>query len=654
MSCQITYNGQILDQVRITEYRIENPASHDNPSTGILRHYLSGEALIYKKEDANSTMDLWKFRLTEYLNTPRKPLKIEMIDAEGSSWVAIDTTGGAYTTHDEQYGPFIRANVTEITGTNAAMVNFTIEFAYSGDSLNRIRSFYCATTFTIDEVGRTTIRKVGSLQMAAFDGPSPRNPAPRNDNRAQGWGTDSRSDVVTDFVTSNGVGGFYPDLFRRFISGNMYRGFRRMRQEYAQDESRTRLLFDITDQEFTRSLPAPARVGDCHFTFERELSGTNAIGIKHFIATVEGDRGVTSGALLTLCIRLSQNRIDYVNDVILKIRVTESGMLSKNEITFEVIANATSTQTFNAVADPDSPSKGNGSLIDQSLLLKNILSPITLQGGTFEFVPAFQPDAYGGALIVRVTPGAFSHKDLPAFGSQYPIGASTTILESQDPVVYQFPAAYFDGVVGQESPDSIGNIYIPKGSPAVPTGPNKGDLQKNTKDSNPTPNLQSKGGRKIKVNSNIVLVPGISPDAKPVIFQVGSPVVEVTEFLDGAKKNESPSRVFSEKSAGSVVASLGYSLSSGTPDLNGNRVLSAAFDRTVLITAAGDFDAGGTSVSQPGFKQVTDSFNEQPVTLVVFNPAEADLVLPKDETQGEASGFNQPNYTVGTEETYLA
>jgi hypothetical protein len=675
MSTTVLYNTVLLEQVRIMEYRVESPANFESPHTGILQHFVTGEALVFVDNDFSP--QAFRSLVINKLNVPRKQMKIEVEDSNQSpttKYTLFDNT--VYTENfDEAHGPFFSAQVTAITGTRCLLVNFTAQWTESGDSLNAIRSYYCVSSFSIDEIGNVTLRKTGSLQIRAKENfTPPMGVAPRNQDRAGVsntgvyFGDSVRSDVVTDFITSNISGnvGQFPDCYRRFAAGNLYPGFRRIRQEYAIDESRTRLIFDITDQEFTRGLPAPAKVGNCSFTYERSLDGkTSAIGTKHFIASVKGDKFVTAGALLTLCIRLSQNRIDYAKDVIQRIRVTEENMLTENSISYEVLALSASSQAFVATSGDNTEDRsGQVSPVDTSLLLKNILSPVKLSGGKFVFTPAKMPDAYGNSLIVRVTPYAFDHHDTQSLSSASFSLPSTFQIPNDEgsglqPVIYLFPGGYFDASEGQAN-DTTGNEdaiyrYIPpKTEPYVPAGPNKGDLEKNKRNPNssetPNPNFSSKGGRKINVRSGIVICPPVSPSAKSRVFQVAAPMAVYTDFIDGSKKNEPPNRSIGDVPGGSVVTDMNYSFTSGTSDLNGNRIMAAGYDRTVAISCPGDFPGTGESPTQPAFELQDRTYQGETYRIVTFNPKS--ILMPSDETQGQ----NQPAYTdgLGSPEGYLA
>jgi hypothetical protein len=665
----------LLRQVRIMEHRIDSPSGFDNPSTGIMRHTITGEALVFKEQgeygqNPNRSSQNFLIKMKEVLNTPRLPLRISVVgDGQNNRFDIIDTTAANARTQDDLGGPFFRASIVQITGTNTLLVNFTIEFAQASNnsSGNRIRSFFCQSTFSIDEVGMTTIRKTGSIQLVSrpsYDRTANRIAPLATDkagapntatlrNRYPG-GDDIRTDVVVDFVTSAGAGDF-ADYYRRLVSGNLYRGFRRIRQEYAIDETRTRMMFDITDQEFSRGLPAPARVGDCSYTFERSLNENQILGIKHFIASVKGDRNVAPGALLTLCIRLSQNRIDYKNDLITTVRVSEQNMLTENSITFEIMATATSAQVFTPTSSDgnngDAPTNaGSGTIVDESLLLKNILSPIKMagSGGVFQFTPAPQADSYGSALIVRVTPSAYDHQSVDATTLALP---TTRQLSEENPVIYQFPNAVFDSIEGQQ-PDGI-NRYIDKYKPFVERGPNRGDSQvipENPEDRERQKRekvLHSKGNRSVKVDTGIIRVPSVSGSGGDAIFQISAPFISIDENQNSARMNVAPQRLIEERSSntGSFLTQYSFAGTSGSPDLNGNRVLSANFGRSSIQTCPTDVPANsGSSPTNPEFQRVTAQLNGRSYSLIRYYPTTFDM--PNDETQGRDEA-SRPSYTAG-------
>lgn len=659
---KVTYNGVVLDQTRIIEYSIDNGATADNPTVGPYTHVIRGEALIQNVDGDGMSNDNFMLKLRGLLNQPRKPLQI-WIDQGNQP----GQTGKHYlvnlATADERGGPFFRANITEITGTSSLLVNFTAEwtqtvgqagvpFSLTDPIPNLVRSFYTTAQFTIDQTGRTTIRKTGSLQLAFVpkmnsngvlisgrprDTSGSRNDAPGG---VYNVGDIYRNDIVLDFLVSGGTNMDHADYYRRIVAGNLYRGFRRVRQEYAIDESRCRLIFDITDEESFRGLPAPAKVADCNYAFRRALGDDGAaMGQKMFSAEIEGDKNVSPGALLTLAIRLSQNRIDYAEDLITEIKVAEVGMLTRNAISFEVMALATSIQNYN-------PTEESSTLVpdQKALLLKNILTPIELGNDqVFRFYEAWMPDEYGASLILRVSPGAYSPLDKANDPEGRSIQPSTIQLKEGNPAIYLFPDAVFDAYTEQQLGPGDGIFrYIKPLAYRVKSGPNKGDLKKASDKDRTEPTLNPKNGVKYTVHTGIVECPSISPNGDTVIFQIGAPRVEQTRYSDGSRKNTPPENQIGDLPVNSQVSRRSVSVTSGQPDVNGNRVMTAGYDETICTRYRADLNAQGVSASDSNFKKVDAVVNGQTVSLLVWVPD--NLPLPADPNQDISPAFTYPTY----------
>ena len=657
---KVIYNTVVLDQVRIIEYAIDNGANADNPAVAPYTHMIRGEALVQNVSGEETSNANFINKLRGLLNQPRKPLVIKIDDGSlaGPTLQYLANLPGP----DERGGPFFRANVTEITGTRSLLVNFTAEWTQTLNALgvpfdfavanpNMVRSFYTTAQFTVDQTGRTIIRKTGSLQVkfkpdfvnsvvSVANLPTDRSGVSDTPMVGQLYmpiGDGFRNDVIVDWLVSNNVNQNQADYFRRAVSGNMYRGFRRVRQEYAVDESRCRLLFDITDEESFRGLPAPAKIADCNYAFRRALGEDGAaMGQKMFSAEIEGDKDVSPGALLTLAIRLSQNRIDYAKDLITEVKVAEIGMLTRNAISFEVMALATSIQNY-------SPDQESSSLIPEqkSLLLKNILSPVVLADNeVFRFTEAEMPDAYGASRIIRVTPNAYS--PLNDQNSQASFDPSTIAIKESNPVVYIFPYATFDAYENQaDAGDGIWR-YIQPLDKRVKSGPNKGDMKRASQGNRPEPTLNPKNGSKVVVHTGIVECPSVSPNGATVVFQVGSPRVEQTRFSDGSRKNLPPENQIGDLPVNSQVSRRSVSVTSGQPDINGNRVYSAAYDETICTRYRGDLGATGASASDPNFKMTERTVNGETINILAWVPTE--VPLPDDPNQGTQSGFEYPKY----------
>ena len=713
----------LISDVRIIEYSVNNRATKDNPNLRGLESRIEIEA-IYRARDL-SELSSFQTYMTDYglsfaevqrkkhfITSKSLALYIIMdpskAEADAPNHVIVDTRGTYI--QSIQNGPFVKSTVTQIAGTTTLLLRMTIEWTASPGidpySSSGILSFYTRASFSIDETGSTTIRRTGMLETSRWNkeahaplpglprgfpynpedkagsrndiprpNPNPLAPAPQGDS----W----RNDVVLDQITDKTAREYilHADFLRNFVAGNLYSGFRRIAQEYAVDESGYRLLFDITDRDFHRSLPAPARVGNCHYTFERSIDDKNqALGIKHFIASVKGDRDVTIGALLTLCIRLSQNRIDYVNDLIIKARITEENMLTENSITFEVAAKATSGQLFTPAASGNNSSAGTSTLVNYNHL-KNILSTIPMPNGvsgapqSFQFVPAEMPSAYGVSNIIRVVTSPY----IPAGGTTNPAEKDASTLQPKEKTLgatYIFTNAVFDRFLDSETtPEEDERFRYSDWSirnPNVPTGPNKGDAaagsakkrvtgQNGSTASTDTPPNEidsayaSNGYTTNRIETGIIEVPAVSFEGKTKVFQIGMPRVTREDVVEASAKNRAPKRRFNDAAPNSVARGFDINVSSGSPDLNGNRVLSAVMTRQSVIVPPPDLptEGVGPSESDPSWEVVDRNFEGETVRIVQYNPKK--VPLPPSETQGNTDPRTQPDYTKGlSSEGYLA
>jgi hypothetical protein len=685
----------VIKEVRITEFSMNTVANKENPRHQGLECRVAGEALWHGGNEEESAATVLVGRIRNYTTKPQPNVKLYIkmdrtsaVADSPRNWVIYDFQSE---NRDLQFGPYLKIDATQIVGTNAVVIRFTMEWTQSRFTTEPILNFYVRSTFSVDETGATTIRKSGSLEVsqAAFqygqypalpDGridyptdnagspnsvkrlspPNPLLPSPAGD----AW----RNDIVLDKVPEFNEPYSHPDYFRMWVAGNLYPGFRRISQEYAVDESGRRLIFDVMDKEFHRGLPAPARVGNCQFTFERSIDDQNqALGIKHFIASVKGDRNVTAGALLALCIRLSQNRIDYANDLVVKARVTEENMLTENAITFEVAAKATSLQTFTPGATSGSTTGGSSSLVPQGgYLLRNILSPITIPssgGGVqrFDFVPAQMPFEYGTSGIIRYVTDPYGRDDIPRDPASTQVIGREYQLEdgSYYGTTYFFPNSVFDILDENQDESQLDPRFRYRriDKLGVPIGPNAGDVaaasdsnktetEKNA-DSNDIANaFDSKQYSNYSVRTGIVDCPPVSGNAPTKVFQLCAPRVMKNDVVQAAAKNRAPKRPFDElpSSQPALVGSFDINVSSGTPDINGNRVLTSVMTRDSRLLPPSDLpSAAGPSPTNPDWRVVSQGTGESAFLVVQYNPQT--VRMPDSETQGVNTVDSRPSYT---------
>lgn len=686
--------------VRITQYSANTVANKEMPHNQAIEHKIDLEIVHQKpaseSQGAISTMEAFFRDYDVTMRTPRpKALLYVIVDPSkpvdiGPNVMILNSGRFLGNPEVSRFGPFIKTNVTQIAGTSTIVIQMTIEWTAASPDQNSVLSFYTKAQFSIDETGATTIRKTGRLEVhlppytdsrdrlpfpilptvsdtsgtpntVPRPNPNPLAPPPAGDM----W----RNDVVVDKMDS-GLVWEYPDYFRMFVAGNMYPGFRRVSQEYAIDESGSRLLFDVVDKEFFGNLPAPARVGNCQYTFERSIDDKNqAIGIKHFIASVKGDKNVTAGALLALCIRMAQNRIDFQNDLIVKARVTQENMLTENAITFEIAAKATSLQVFTPAGGAGGSTSTSTGSITGTVPLGNILANIQTPQGVFQFVPAEMPFEYGVSGIIRVVTSPFPETDQNALIRDLNKRSSTIQIDpnyylgERRGVTYIFSDQVFDRFLQDGNPPADADLrfrykdWIPT---QVPRGPNDGDgKQASAGETGDDPTIASayasNGYSSSKIHTGLIEVPAVAFGAKSKVFQCSAPRVSRIEMVEAAAKNRAPKRVFDDLKANSVVGVMDVNVSSGVPDLNGNRVLSSVMTREVTLVPPPDLptDGTGASPSDPSWEVVNKTFEGETVRIVQYNPKA--VPMPPSETQGIAPNYTPPSYTEGiSPQAYLA
>ena len=126
-------------------------------------------------------------------------------------------------------------------------------------------------------------------------------------------------------------------------------------------------------------------------------------------------------------------------------------------------------------------------------------------------------------------------------------------------------------------------------------------------------------------------------------------------MVEASAKNRAPKRLFDDLKANSIVGAMDVNVSSGTPDLNGNRILSSVMTREVTLVPPPDLPAEGVgaSPSDPSWEVVNRTFEGETVRIVQYNPKS--IPMPPSENQGIAPNYTPPSYTEGiTPQAYLA
>ena len=685
-SISLSYNGYSdFKNVRVGRYEHVSDAGPEKPGRGPTRHVIGGDAIVTFSGTSTDSIQTKIDTLSAKLNRNGGILTVTTVDTNGSSHAFVSIAEG-----DDKTGPYASVRITEIIGANnVALVQWSFEWfatLQGAANLSLVREFVCIASFEIDAVGMTTITRTGHITMKKASGSAPTTvqlfPTTSATPSVSGTypngyaSTWNRSDAVKDYphnASGTDPTDKWPEQYRRMAAGNLYPGFRRIRQQYATDESRTRMVFSIVDQEFARGLPAPCRAGSVNFSFERSLpvggDSSNAMGQKKFSCVVQGPTNVAPADLLILAIRLSQKRIFwsrtlvgstyYAADLIQRIHVSEIEMLDQNAISFEVDAlGGANTNTGIGASGASSVQTGQPFAVPN--LLGNILDALTIthkteagSGGgtsTFTFSVASQTDAYGEFGVYRITPSWYD----PEQAISDKTWTTTQVLASADKVnaTYIFPNAVFDSHYSaaftadtQKLPLGRDNAKHRRDDAGAPGSSGVNDYQS-------APYMHIKSVERRSTQTHIIPVPSQSLTGADLKFQTRKPVTIVHQRAQMVRMNLSPSREFLAKEPGAVVLHEEFVTHSGTSDTVNNRLMVATHERIYAISDNGStttnfYSSGGYRQFWPNKTAISDSF--------VASDAQAtgDVNLPKIATRDPQDGDPTFKYSFGSPEAWV-
>lgn len=597
----LSYGGfSTFSQVRIGRFEHLTDASAEKPSRGITKHIIEGDAIITAAPGV--TIEQRIATVSNLLSKNGLALIVRITEQDGTTNHDIVNIEG-----DDRTGPIPSARIVEIIGTGTALVQFSFEWnaTYAtGATLSIVKEFVMQARFTIDTIGNTTLTRTGYIVLnkssgSVLDPPSfPTRPATASAATAPAYGYSSvatHRDKVADYPKppAGTPTNAFPEEYRRLVAGNLFPGFRREGQEFGTDETRTRMVFTVTDKEYPRGMPAPVRSADVNFEYERSIGGgeKNAIGTKRFIATLSGGPQASPVDLLVVAIRLSQNRIffstqtvggvTYKPDLITRIAVRELDMLNSNTIQFEVEAQGNSilAAAFGAGTVPQgTPFKSGGLLI-------NLLSDLSIApaGGaaiTFTFSPTSYPDAFGNFGAYRVTPNWYD----PELTEDQKVWNTTVVLAAaeKESVVYEFPVAFFDAVINTAADSQ--RVHLGKDNSKT-----RKDVASASGPDNPYLSLSSM--ERHAVASHMCVIPSQDLAAADQAFQIRKPLTVVTQHMEATRMNAAPERSLLPMPANAVIVEEDFPVHGGVADTANNRIMAAVFTRTFVIMDPGGTDA---------------------------------------------------------------
>lgn len=537
----IQYNSYALQNVTIDRYDSEPVFADDDITLITVRHVLAGTALIAGATDA-------AFK-TEYdsalqkLMEPRKNLTIEFDDdADGLSKVVI----GSISAPDELDGPKAKFSINKMIGARSAIITFEIEwnkYEPASGSVQDILAHWWRSSFSYDSIGRATYTVAGTLITNAT-----------TDNTTSG-------DISNPIDNLDIFAGRNADAYRLAVTPPVPGGFRRDQQEYAIDESGSRLIYTISFKEVARDLPSPARAGNGTLTWASSIRGDGLIGRKTFDIELEGRPDANASDLLAAAVNVSKTYIIWgpgqtvgkgaTNgvDIIESIRVEERDIFNSVNISLRVTA--LSPRGVEAIGIPNAS------------LLSDVVEGIDEKYSGGDISP------YGASAImsIRRTLRASTYTDI----DHAEIEALADGESDLDPSgyvdlassIYKFPDRVFD--------EFIAEVVPPEGGRE--TAIDALDHQKN-------PYIEVRLNETIDVvDTGMVALEPRASLVDGIRYQVRRPIVMLISDCTCSRVGVPPDRKFLKLPAGSMLRSDRMMASSARIDGNGNTIYTTAFRR---------------------------------------------------------------------------
>lgn len=683
-SVSLSYNGfSSFKNVRITRFEHVPDTSPERAGRGVTRHIMEGDAIVQFSGSGSESIQTKMATLAASLNRQGRTLTLTTVDTGGASHAIVNVES------DDKTGPYPTVRVTEIVGANnCALVQFAFEWYrtyQSGSDLSIVREFVCVCNFDIDAVGNTTMTLNGHITLVKSSASTPTSVegAPPTSAKPSVSGTYpygyastwSRKDAVPDWpYTDAGTDptSAFPEQYRRLVAGNLYPGFRRVAQQYATDESRTRMVFRVVHQEFSRGLPAPCRIADINYTYERAIAGGDGdmsmLGRKTFSCTAIGPSNVSPTDLLILAMRLSQQRIywsrtalagsgDLVGpDIIRRIMVSEVDMANQNAIHFEVEAAGTADITAGTSASGTTDVQTGKPHLTPGLLSDILgtlsVTPINYDAGetdgtlvTFTFAAAKQPDAYGNFGVYRIVPSWYD----PELAQASKNWDTTQVLKSADKAeaVYIFPDAVFD---------SHYSAAFVSDSQAVPLGKDNAKTRKDdaaSRNGDGAPYLHVAAIERRTTDTGLVHCPSQSPTGSDLLFQIRKPMVVVHQRATMIRLNKSPSREFLTRDPNSMVVYEDFVTHAGKSDAVNNRMMGATHERIYVVYDDGS--ASGTTFYTNGdYRQAwPNNLGDNSNLTTGDSQAQGDVQIPKLATRDPKDGDPSFKFEFGSPEDWV-
>ena len=456
-------------------------------------------------------------------------------------------------TNDAKRTPKVSISVTQVTGKRVAMATFTLEgFIGRGASDYPVLTHRWVQSFALDASGHLTRTVRGSIMV------------------------DLAATGATLTVAPNGTVGNvsnrapYADLLRYAILPNVPDDgtvWRRESQTYAYNEQGTGLVYEITDVQGRVDVPDGAYTGTANFTYERSLANLG-YAVVRFDCELEGPPNGDVRRLIWGAVSLAQSRLPIRQVFVQRMMVQEMEMLRKAKIRFEMEAWAMCTEAENGAANSTVAAVPLAAYVGKNFTVTRtcdaIMPPYGGSGIGYYGIPHWKDNLTSAKLV---TP------------QNLKVASMTKVVEPGESCTPGNPAIVFVTT-------DVGLTVI---NSALVQGPfaNTQQVTGGT-DGEPQTTAASSAHTHVHTKTRMHRLQTLYTEGSDFVFQVGKPIVVVTERSESKRLNVPPARTFRPIPAGFVVVEDDWKVNFGTVDQSGNRAFTGMYTRVLEA-----YDTGG-------------------------------------------------------------
>lgn len=454
---------------------------------------------------------------------------------------------------DAKRGPQMSLSITEIQGTKTALATFTIN-AWIGREASKefpVLTHRWVQGFTIDAAGHLTRTIRGSIMV---------------DLSATGsWAQVANGPLASDVVDLAP----YADLMRYAVipeipdDGTVWR---RDSQTYTYNESGTGLVYEITDVQGRLDVPDGAWTGTANFTYERSIAQLGHATMR-FDCELEGPVDGDVRRLLWGAVVLCQSRIPMRQVWIQRMTVQEMDMLRKAKIRFEL-------EGWGMATSQDTPSSGTFPAVP---LAAYVGRNFTVTRTCDAIVPPYGSETIGYYGIPHWKDNLLQAKQ--ATPQDLKVASMTKVVVGGEGCTPSAPAIVF--VTTDIGLDTLNSELI--------VGPFANTVQVSAGETQTNYSVSAASSfTNVNTKTRMHRLQTLYTEGSDFVFQIGKPVVTVSERMEVKRLNQPPERTFRPIPPGFVVVEDDWKVNFGTVDQNGNRAFTGVWTRELM-----SYDGGG-------------------------------------------------------------